>query len=73
VEKTGLIEFDLTPYNIFVDKDVFVALEWIKDLGDAKGLMFSTQLSGPTWFRHTSQDKWEKVVPGLGLYVEAAY
>lgn len=74
-EKTGLIEVDLQPYNIFVDEDVFVALEWIKDLGDAKGLNFSTKLVGTgTFFRQASQDKWEKITPvGVGLHVEAAY
>lgn len=74
-EKTGLIEVDLTPYNIFVDDDVFVSLEWIKDLGDVSGLMFSTKLAGSgTYFRQASQDKWEKTTPiGVGLHVEAAY
>ncbi|MCE3228326.1 MAG: outer membrane protein with a CnaB-type/M14 peptidase domain [Bacteroidetes bacterium] len=74
-EKTGIIEFDLRPYNIFVDDDVFVALEWIKDLGDVTGLMFSTKLVGSaTYFRKASQDKWEKAVPvGVGFHVEAAY
>ncbi|MCE3258848.1 MAG: outer membrane protein with a CnaB-type/M14 peptidase domain [Bacteroidetes bacterium] len=74
-EKTGLIEVDLRPYNIFVDDDVFVSLEWIKDLGDATGLMFSTKLVGSaTYFRQASQDKWEKIAPlGVGLHVEVAY
>jgi hypothetical protein len=74
-EKTGLIEVDLKPYNIFVDSDVFVALEWIKDLGNVDGLSFSTKLAGTgTYFRQASQDKWEKIMPvGVGLHVEAAY
>jgi len=74
-EKTGLVEVDLKPYGIFVDEDVFVALEWIKDLGNAQGLNFSTKLVGSgTYFRKASQDKWEKTHPvGVGLHVEAAY
>jgi hypothetical protein len=74
-EKTGLIEVDLRPYNIFVDEDVFITLEWIKDLGDATGLMFSTKLVGSaTYFRQASQDKWEKITPfGVGLHVEVGY
>lgn len=74
-EKTGLIEVDLKPYNIFADEDVFVALEWIKNLGDVKGLNFSTKLVGSgTYFRKASQDKWEKAgAVGVGLHVEAAY
>lgn len=74
-EKTGLIELDLMPYNIYVDDDVFIAIEWIKDLGDVKGLMFSTKLVGsPTWHRQASQDKWEKMPSiGLGLHAEIGY
>jgi len=74
-QKTGLIELDLTPYEIYVDNDVFIAIEWIKDLGDVKGLSFSTKLIGSTtYYRMASQDKWHSVSPiGMGLYVEAAY
>jgi hypothetical protein len=74
-EKTGLITFDLMPYEIFVDEDVFIAIEWIKDLGDAKSLMFASKLVGnATYFRQASQDKWEKVSPiGVGLHAEVAY
>lgn len=74
-EKTGLINIDLKPYGIFVDEDVFVSIEWIKDLGDATGLTFSTKLVGSgTYFRMASQDKWEKVNSiGVGLHVEVGY
>ncbi len=75
VEKTGYIEFDLTPYTIFVDQDVFISIEWIKDLGDAKGLYFSTKLVGnSTYYRQVSQDKWQKINSiGVGLHAEVAY
>lgn len=74
-EKTGLVELDLTPYNIFVDEDVFIAIEWIKDLGDTKGLSFSTKLVGSTtYFRGASQDNWHTAGPiGVGLHAEVAY
>jgi len=75
VQKTGYIEFDLTSYSLFVDENVFISLEWIKDLGDATGLYFSTKLVGnSTYFRQTSQDKWQKTnVAGIGLHAEVAY
>lgn len=74
-EKTGFIELDLKPYGLYVDDDVFVSLEWIKDLGDVEGLRFSTKLAGTgTYFRQASQDKWEKITPfGVGLHVEVGY
>ena len=74
-EKTGFVRTDLTPYNIFLDEDAFISIEWIKDLGDASKLMFATKIvGGTTYFRQASQDKWEKVSPiGIGLHVEASY
>ena len=70
-----MISLDLMPNNIFVDDDVFVSIEWIKDLGNVKGLNFSTKLIGsPTYARMTSQDKWEKLgTIGIGLHVEVGY
>lgn len=75
LENTGLVELDLTPYAIFVDDDVFIAIEWLKDLGDVKGLHFSTKLmGGGTYFRSVSQADWEKLPSfGLGLHAEIAY
>lgn len=73
-EKIGFIELDLKPYNIYVDDDVIISIEWIKDLGDASKLYFSTKLIGSdTYFRNASQDKWEKTSIGVGLHVEVAY
>ncbi|MBK9285546.1 MAG: carboxypeptidase-like regulatory domain-containing protein [Sphingobacteriaceae bacterium] len=74
-QKTGFIKTDLTPYNLFLDEDAFISIEWIKDLGDASKLSFATKLVGSaTYFRQASQDKWEKVSPiGIGLHVEVAY
>lgn len=74
-ELTGFVEVDLRPYNIFVNEDVIIAIEWIKDLGDAKGLSFSTKLVGSgTYYRQTSQDKWEKINSiGVGLHAQVAY
>lgn len=74
-DTVGLVVIDLKPYMVFVSEDVFVSIEWIKDLGNAKGLYFSTKLVGSaTYFRTTSQAKWEKASPiGVGLHVEVGY
>ena len=71
----GLVELDLVPFDIILNEDVFISMEWIKDLGDAKAITFSTKLVGnSTYFRQTSQGKWEKISPiGIGLFVEVAY
>jgi hypothetical protein len=72
--KTGLVEVDLSKYYLFVDDDVYVSIEWIKDLGDTKGLYFSCQMLGGTYFRYTSQDKWNhSAAVGVGLFVDVEY
>ncbi len=72
--KTGLVEVDLSKLYLFVDEDVFVSIEWIKDLGDTKGLFFSCQLFGGTWYRQASQDKWSHIAAvGVGLFVDVEY
>lgn len=72
--KTGLVEVDLSKLYLFVDDDVFVTIEWIKDYGDTKGLFFSCQLFGNTWYRQASQDKWNHLsTVGVGLFVDVEY
>jgi hypothetical protein len=69
--KTGFVEFDLDKYNIYTSEDIFIAIEWIKDYGDNKGLFFSSQLlGGGSYFRKASQDKWIKV-PAVGIGLSA--
>jgi len=72
--KTGLVEVDLSNLYLFVDDDVFVSIEWIRDFGDIKGLYFSCQLFGGTWYKQASQDKWAHVgAVGVGLFVDVEY
>ncbi len=73
--KIGLVELNVDKYNIYTSSDVFIAIEWVKDLGDNKGLFFSSQLlGGGSYFRKASQDKWEKVpTVGIGLSALVEY
>ena len=72
--KTGLVEVDLSKLYLFVDDDVFVSIEWIKDFGNTTGLFFSCQLFGGTWYRQASQDKWSHLgAIGVGLFVDVEY
>jgi hypothetical protein len=73
-EKTGLVEVDLSKHYLFVDDDVYVSIEWIKDLGDTKGLFFSCEMLGGTYYRSASQDKWQHMAAvGVGLFVDVEY
>ncbi|PCH66436.1 MAG: hypothetical protein COC01_07960 [Bacteroidetes bacterium] len=60
-KKEGKITVDLRDYNIVVEDDFFVSLEWIEDLGE-NGLFFSAGFFGsPTISRQTSQGDWKKI------------
>lgn len=71
----GLVEFDLTPYAIYASDDIFIALEWIKDLGDINGLMFSTKmLAAPTYVKNASQGNWKHIPSvSVGISVDVEY
>jgi len=70
-EKSGLMHADLTPFNIVLDEDAVVSLEWLKDLGGTKGLLFSCNIGGgPVYFRQASQGEWDKEsFAGIGYWV----
>lgn len=65
---------DLTPYNIMVQDDFFVGLEWIES-APGHGVMFSAGLlAKPLIVRATSQGTWEKIgVVGVGFTVNSIY
>ncbi|MCD8742102.1 carboxypeptidase-like regulatory domain-containing protein [Mucilaginibacter roseus] len=67
------ISVNLEPYNIYVEDDFFVSLEWIQSARG--GVMFSSSfLSGALVWRETSQARWERVgVGGLGFNVTVEY
>ena len=57
--KTGVVHFDLTPYNVIVSGDFIASLEWIKDFGKGE-LAFSAGLGSGFYCREVSQGNWEK-------------
>jgi hypothetical protein len=64
------IVIDLAAKNIVVDGDFLVTLEHVKDLGPGN-LYFCAGLSSKTYFRKTSQGKWETVPVGVSISVVA--
>ncbi len=73
-ESTGIVSLDLTPYEIILDQDFFIAIEWIEDLGPGK-LYFSGGFFGaPLFAREVSQGTWEKIgTASVGMNVEVRY
>ena len=72
--QSGIVSKDLTPYEIVIDHDFFVAIEWIEDLGPGK-LFFSGGFFGsPLIAREVSQGTWSKVgSASVGMNVEVRY
>jgi len=70
----GVLFVDLSPYNIVVEDDFVIALEWIENLG-IDGLFFSATFFGdPILARQTSQDIWmKKSAAGIGFSVGVRY
>lgn len=61
---------DLKPYNIQVEGNFLLTMEQVKELG--KGyLYFCAGMSDKTYFKATSQGKWEKASVGISISVVA--
>lgn len=70
---SGKLTVDLTPYNIMVEDDFFVSLEWIED---APGRIYfsAALLATPIISRQTSQGEWTKLrMAGIGFTVDTTY
>ena len=65
------ITVDLTPFDIYVEDDFFVSIEWIEDLG-IEGLWFSAGVFGKSLYaRSASHAQWVKQrALSIGMGVE---
>ena len=71
--KTGKIEIDLSKYNVVVNDDFFIALEWIEGKKNS-GIVFSAGFANKgTYYRKASQGRWKKYPMGVGFNVTAKY
>ncbi len=64
------IQIDLQSQNITVDGDFLITLEHIKDLGEGH-LFFCAKFGKRTYYRKTSQGKWETAPIGISISVIA--
>ena len=73
-KQTGKINFDLSPFNIVVNDDVLISLEWIEAKPNATAnLDVAAVLFGSTYIRQASQFNWIKKGAGIGLSVKTSY
>jgi CarboxypepD_reg-like domain len=77
--KTGWTKVDLLPYNIKVDQDFIVALQWVESRMEKTENPITmipvalTVFSKNCYARVASQDKWKKVGMNLSNYVTLIY
>ena len=73
-ESSGIVSLDLTPYEIILDQDFFIAIEWIEDLGPGKLYLSGGFFGAPLFAREVSQGTWEKIgTASVGMNVEVRY
>lgn len=71
--QTGKINVDLSKYQLVVDDDFFVALEWIAG-NENSGIVFSAGFANKgTYYRKASQGRWKKHAMGVGFNVTTSY
>jgi len=72
--KKGTLTIDLSEYNISVDGDFLITLEWIQEMG-ARSIDFGAGLSGTSFVRTASQGEWDKFPMGIafGIFVTLLY
>lgn len=73
-KQTRILTVDLKPYNIIVEDDFLVSLEWIEGHGSDKINFCAGLMNGNTMYRKTSQDSWKKASPvGVGFNCTVIY
>jgi len=73
-KQSGKVTVDLSSYNIYVNKDVLITLEWIEAKPSTNGTLdIAAVVFGSTYFRQASQYLWKKKGTGLGLSVKTNY
>lgn len=77
-KQTGKVSVDLKPYDIVLNDDVIVSLEWVKNEGDpqkGEAIFFSLGfLSGGTFVKTSSQGKIKKYSNmGVGFNLDVRY
>ncbi len=58
----GWVEIDLTPYDIVINEDVVVSIQWIESKGKGSYLRMPIQMPAMAvhYYKYGSQDKWKK-------------
>jgi hypothetical protein len=73
-KSTRVLTVDLKNYNLVVENDFLVSLEWIEGYGSDKISFCAGLMNGNCLYRKTSQDAWQKANPvGVGFNCTVMY
>jgi hypothetical protein len=64
------VVLDLKSYNIVTQGNILITLEHIRNLGSGF-LYFSSSITGRTYFRKTSEGKWDSAPVGISISLKA--
>ncbi len=72
--KTGWNQIDLEPFHLMANADFAICIQWVEYTPNAKGeanlnVPGAFSLSGTSYYRLASQDKWKKGGVNLSFYV----
>ncbi len=71
-ETETTIEMDISTYNIYVQSDFLLTIEYVKNLGD-DGLFFCGSMTKSCYYRETSHGAWKKVPFAPSLSVDMLF
>jgi len=73
-KKSGTLTVDMKKYNLYVENDFLVSLEWIEDYGSNKLYFCAGLMNSNSLYRKTSQDEWHNAKPvGIGINATVIY
>ncbi|MBS1502035.1 MAG: carboxypeptidase-like regulatory domain-containing protein [Bacteroidetes bacterium] len=76
--KTGWNKVDLAPYDIVINRDIAITLQWVdynKDMATQPQILIPVgiSLSHINYFRTASQDKWNSIKGNSSFFTEVKY
>jgi len=71
--RTGRIDINLSDYNIMVNDDFFIGLQWLEGRHSSEVVFSAGFVNKGTYYRKASQARWKKYPMGVGFNVTVKY
>jgi hypothetical protein len=63
------ISIDLKSQYLYIEDDVMISIEYVRDLGEGNLYFCASLISQATYFRETSHGKWNKIPAPIGASI----